>query len=285
MTRKSLYLPALLVAVVLVACVGALLAVSKKAEATFPGKNGKIAYVRSDGNDGNDDEIYTINPGGGGKTQLTHDNTGTYVPAYSPDGQRIVYSGSSGSGDAEIYTISAGGGDKTQLTHNDREDFYPAYSPDGKKIVYMHDGANDSELYTIDVRTGHRDQLTSNDREDFYPAYSPDGQRIVYSGSSGSGDTEIYTINASGGDKTQLTHNNNDEFDPDYSPDGKRIAYTGLNRDYNKSAIYTISVRGGGKSKVRGLRSCLLARRQEDRLHGVQRTLDRNLQDQRRRRG
>jgi TolB protein len=247
LTRRTLYLPALIVAAVLMACAAALLAISEKAEATFPGKNGKIAYVRDEGNDS---EIYTINPGGRGETQLTHDHTGNYVPSYSPDGKKIVYSGSPGRRDTEIYTINAGGGGKTQLTNNHRDDFFPAYSPGGKKIVYMHDGANDSELYTIDVRTGHRVQLTNNDREDFYPSYSPDGKKIVYSGSSGSGDTEIYTINASGGDMTQVTNNNNDEFDPNYSPDGKRIAYTGLNRNYDKSAIYTISVRGGGISKV-----------------------------------
>ena len=51
MTRRTLYLPALIVAAVLVACAGGLLALSEKAEATFPGKNGKIAYVRNDGND------------------------------------------------------------------------------------------------------------------------------------------------------------------------------------------------------------------------------------------
>src|SRR5215203_5164100 len=161
MTRMTLYLPALIVAAVLVACAGGLLAVSEKAEATFPGKNGKIAYVR---NDGNDREIYTINPGGGDDTQHTHDNTGSYVPSYSPDAKKIVYSGSSGSGDTEIYIINAGGvGGRIQLTHNDRDDFHPAYSPDAKKIVFMHDGTNDTELYTIDVRTGHRVQLTKND--------------------------------------------------------------------------------------------------------------------------
>jgi hypothetical protein len=45
--RRTLYLPALLVAAVL-ACVAALatlLAVSREAESTFPGKNGKIAFV------------------------------------------------------------------------------------------------------------------------------------------------------------------------------------------------------------------------------------------------
>src|SRR5215208_3068609 len=194
--------PVLIVAAVLMGCAPAVLADSGKAEAAFPGKNGKIAYVR---NDGNDYEIYAIDGGGGDKTQLTNDNTGSYAPSYSPGGKKIAYSGSSGSGDTEIYTIDAGGGGKTPLTRNDRDDFYPSYSPNGKKIVYMHDGANDSELYTIDVRTRHRVQLTRNDRDDFYP---------------------------------------------DYSPDGKRIAYTGLNRNYDKSAIYTISVRGGGKSRV-----------------------------------
>jgi hypothetical protein len=43
-TRRTLYLPALIVAAVLVACAVALLAVEQKAEATFPGKNGGMAY-------------------------------------------------------------------------------------------------------------------------------------------------------------------------------------------------------------------------------------------------
>jgi hypothetical protein len=61
----------------LAAAVGVLLAVGLLillavevglAEATFPGKPGKIAYH---GYDGNDYEIYSINAGGGGKVQLT----------------------------------------------------------------------------------------------------------------------------------------------------------------------------------------------------------------------
>jgi len=39
------------------------------AEAAFPGKNGKMAYS---GWDGHDQEIYTIDPTGGNKVQLTH---------------------------------------------------------------------------------------------------------------------------------------------------------------------------------------------------------------------
>src|SRR5215203_5437703 len=241
MARRTLYLPVLIVAAVLMGCAPAVLAVSGKAEAAFPGKNGHIAYVR---NDGQDYEIYAIDGGGGDKTQLTNDNTGSYAPSYSPGGKKIAYSGSSGSGDTEIYTIDAGGGGKTPLTRNDRDDFYPSYSPNGKKIVYMHDGANDSELYTIDVRTRHRVQLTRNDRDDFYPSYSPSGKKIVCSGSSSSGDTEIYTINAGGGGRSKVTEGS----DPSYSPDGKKIAYTLYKGPF--TGIYKINVDRGGKFRV-----------------------------------
>jgi RTX calcium-binding nonapeptide repeat (4 copies) len=45
-TRRTLYLPELIVAAVLVACVVALLTVERKAEASFPGKYGRIDQSR-----------------------------------------------------------------------------------------------------------------------------------------------------------------------------------------------------------------------------------------------
>src|SRR5918995_197913 len=116
-TRRTLHLPALLgtlAAAVLVACAVAVLGVSREAEATFPGKNGKIAY-----NSGG--VIYTINPDGSGKSKVTN----TYVSGdpidYSPDGKKITYMSYEGFNDGkqinqqkdtEIYTIKVGGGGK-----------------------------------------------------------------------------------------------------------------------------------------------------------------------------
>ncbi|MDQ3704213.1 MAG: hypothetical protein M3437_03140, partial [Chloroflexota bacterium] len=57
---------------------------ARPAGATFPGPNGKIAYTGTGLNSG----IYTINPGGGGKTKVAVGET----PSYSPDGKRIAYS-------------------------------------------------------------------------------------------------------------------------------------------------------------------------------------------------
>ena len=94
MARGTLYLPALIAGAVLMACVAAVLAVSEKAEATFPGKNGRIAYDRGGAPDSI--EIYTINAGGGGRVQLTHNTTEDGEASYSPRSKRIAYSGFDG---------------------------------------------------------------------------------------------------------------------------------------------------------------------------------------------
>jgi hypothetical protein len=83
----TLYLPVMIVAALMVASAVALLAVSQKAEATFPDKNGRIAYSAFDLDGGVDEKIYTIKPGGGTKTKLTRG----YQPSFSPDGKWFAY--------------------------------------------------------------------------------------------------------------------------------------------------------------------------------------------------
>jgi Tol biopolymer transport system component len=182
-----LYLPALIVAAVLMACAVVVLALSEKAEATFPGKNGRIAYASYAercrlclvGYPGHDPEIYTINPNGRGKFQLTHNNEIDLEPSYSPNGQRIAYA-SLGADDQEIYTINLNGSGKTKVTNNTKEDDSPAYSPDGKRIAYTTYGEPDSEIYTIKAGGGGRINVTDNGTEDYEPSYSPDGKKIAY---------------------------------------------------------------------------------------------------------
>src|SRR5918992_1484579 len=127
MASRTLHLQAplgTLASAVVVACAVALLAVSEKAEATFPGKNGRIAYSSYDGNDY---EIYTVNSRGGDKFQVTNNNKDDYSPSYSPSGKRIVFV-ELDRNDAEIHTINVGGRGKTKLTHNNAEEAAPTYS-------------------------------------------------------------------------------------------------------------------------------------------------------------
>jgi Tol biopolymer transport system component len=228
-----LYLPALIVAVVLMACAVVVLVVSEKAEATFPGKNGKIAYQ-----DWFSLVIYTINPNGSSKTKVTEPCVYPSLPDYSPTGQKITYTSCEGTlgKDLGISAINVGGGGKVQvthLTHNNTDDEEPSYSPDGKKIVYTSWDGHDTEIYTINSDGTGKFQLTNNRTIDQNPSYSPDGKKIVFAGAGRnfpylprSYDEEIYTIDVDGKNRDRLTDNATYDYYPAYSPDGRRIAYS-----------------------------------------------------------
>jgi hypothetical protein len=99
---------------------------ARPAEATFPGKPGKIAFS---GYDGQDYEIYTIKAGGGGKVKVTDNSTDDRGGlSYSPSGKKIAYSGKDGAnGDNEIYTINPDGGGKVKVTDNTTGDYDPSW--------------------------------------------------------------------------------------------------------------------------------------------------------------
>ena len=215
MVRRTLYLPALLLgtlAAAVVACAVALLAVSSEGKATSPGKNGRIAYASIAYASGDQSEpyfgpIYTIKPGGSGKSKVTNG----LAPSYSPDGKRIAYATLHNKGnDADIYTIDVGGGGKSKVTTGGP----PSYSPDGKRLVFSdldktsskHPG--DYEIYTVDARGGDKTQVTNTDNAyEFDPSYSPDGKKIAYTAyNKGNAGSDIYTINVGGEGKFRVTH-------------------------------------------------------------------------------
>ncbi len=113
---------------------------------------------------------------GGGKFQVTHNDTDDYNPDYSPKGNRIVYEGFEGSeGDnssddasTNIYTIKVGGGGKFNVTNSGKNasvsNTWPSYSPDGEKIAYV---GPDYEIYTIKVGGGGKSRVTRNDTYDY----------------------------------------------------------------------------------------------------------------------
>src|SRR5713226_4282001 len=81
--------------------------------ATYPGKNGKIAFSTDFGPD---PQIFTVNPDGSGQTQITSDADGHATnPDWSPDGSKIVFQGDA-TGAWEIYVMNPDGSDREQLT-------------------------------------------------------------------------------------------------------------------------------------------------------------------------
>lgn len=132
--RRTLHLPVMIAAAVAMACAVALSAVSQKSEAAFPGQNGKIAYF--DRGPGLEDyEIYSMNPDGTDRKQLTDNSELDVAPDISPDGKSKAFE-SSRSGTNKLYVVKADGTDVRNLSGSRVGEGSPAWSPDGTKIAF-----------------------------------------------------------------------------------------------------------------------------------------------------
>jgi TolB protein len=163
----------------------ALLALAAPAHAAFPGTNGRIAYVSAE--TGNN-EIYTINPDGTGKAQLTNDTANDADPSWSSDGQRIAFT-SDRDGNQEIYVMNADGSGQTRLTMNPSQDDSPSWSPDGATIAVHRSGTGCPCIYLMDSDGTDQRFLVDGAQ----PAVSPDGQRMAFYEDLG-----VYTIKLDG---------------------------------------------------------------------------------------
>ncbi len=211
---------------------GLLVLADEPAHASYPGTNGKIAFVSD--RDGVNDQIYTMNPDGSGLQKLTNATsiyTGSYNPSFSGDGTKITFDRS-----GEIWTMNADGSGQTQLTHNTVPDSDPAFSPDGKKIIFLtRRGADASvgmdNIWVMNADGTGQTRLTSGGAAS--PTYSPDGTKIAFVRGG-----ELWVMNSDGTGETQYTTNDTDYKyaasavnHPTFSPDGSTIEFAATGRN------------------------------------------------------
>ena len=204
-----------------IAALAATLILAVPAEATFPtGSNGRIAYVA---NDGGDSDVFTMNPDGSAKTNLTLASTvGDFQPTFSPNGMKIVFA-RSGQG---ILVMNADGSGAIQIAQSNSIEL-PSFSPDGKKIVYTQRTIGADDVYVMNADGSDKVDLTTDNStgRDQQSSFSPDGKRIAYQRCDP--DCHIATMNPDGSGDANVTLGDSSHFDgaPYYSPDGQRIAF------------------------------------------------------------
>ena len=117
---------------------------------------------------------------GSQRTQLTYPPLAAVLPRWSPDGQEIVFHGSSPGQKVKLYMVSTGGETPREMLPEDlEEEFDPTWSPDGTRIVFGGVSSDrNSTIRILDVKTRQVSTLPGSDGL-YSPRWSPDGRYIV----------------------------------------------------------------------------------------------------------
>jgi Tol biopolymer transport system component len=211
-------------------------------------------------------KLYVVNADGSGLRLVAQKASIAAAPAWSPDGQRLMFSFNAGG----IYVVNVDGGGLQNLTRGGGA----TWSPDGQKIAFGRvvkvrpeppGGLEiDSEIYVMNADGSGQQDVTRNEAFAWNadPAWSPDGQQIAFTSNrsgncaSASADRckDLYVMNADGSRQRQLTGNATvDAFDA-WSPDGQKIAFQRRSKGTNWE-IHVMNADGSGQRNLTRNRS------------------------------
>jgi Tol biopolymer transport system component len=226
-------------------------AMAAPALATFPGQDGRIAFVQTDppGQGGN--ELYSVLPDGTDVVQLTDTDAYEYAPSWSADGSRIVFERvATGQHGTTIYTMDADGQNPSVVTSVGGDSPGPSFSPDGTRVVYSTGRA----IVTSDLGGAAVERVARKARgfgglSD--PEYSPDGGKIIFTGkpharSGRAAKAGIWTVRVDGTHLRRLTGPNGapNVTGPDYNPDGHQVTFTRSVPGHATSRIFVMNADG-----------------------------------------
>lgn len=226
------------------------------AHATFPGRNGRIAFVRPG------EGIYTVKPDGSSRKPVTPAGVAggrcDTAPAWAPSGLELAFQTCDPARHSTAIGVMDPRGAARRIVVRDtgklRYPQTPAFAPGGARLAFAA-GAFDTRLFSIGVDGRGRRALRQRGYEPAWSraglAYSVTVNRERWCNSTQLDD--VYALNLASGVRRRLTRNNG-SWAPDWAPDGRHVAYT---RDYS------VSSRDAGR--VRGTRDCKAAVRTAQR--------------------
>jgi hypothetical protein len=223
-----------LIAVLLVVLLAAA-AWPDRAQASFPGENGRFVLTWStERSEIATDFIATANKEGGHLRVLAscssecHHRSGDW----SPSGRRLVYVEEFDQQPNRLVTVRPGGSDR-KIIKRSRGGFFasPVWSPDGRRIAFVEYqwselvGDYASDMYVIRRDGTHLTRVTHTRWKSENHLDWSSRNRLVFSSGYGPKRSELFSTRPNGLALRQLTDNHVYESQPDWAPGGRRLTF------------------------------------------------------------
>jgi Tol biopolymer transport system component len=222
---------------IVVAAIVAVLMAARPGGATFPGMNGRIAFIKTvDSLSGAVGDIYTVKPDGSDMKQVTSFNSNVFGAGWvgwSPNSQQLVFQlFNLSTFQGQLWLVNADGSNQHLLLNDPLsfDDAHPSFSPDGSQIVFSRCRPTNCAVFRVQADGTGLTAIThfsvNSDVNDLYPVYSPDGKTIAFTGFFRDGVLcAIYLADADGSNIRRLTPPGLEAWGADWSPDGGKITF------------------------------------------------------------
>jgi TolB protein len=208
----------------------------------FTGRRGvsstEIAFVSDNGR--RNKEIWVMDADGGNKRRVTNNGSVNLFPAWSPDGQTLVYTSFKG-GLSELFLLYRGTRPGKKLIATKDEKFRGVFVPPDGTIAAVVSRQGNTDIFAVDASGGNPRRLTDNRAIESSPTFSPDGRRMAFV-SDRTGSPQVWIKDLASGAEQRLTYNGSYNASPAWSPTGEWIAYAA--QAGNNFDIYIINPEG-----------------------------------------
>lgn len=208
----------------------------------FTGRRGvsstEIAYVSDNGR--RNKEIWVMDADGGNKRRVTNNGSVNLFPAWSADGQTLLYTSFKG-GLSELYLLFRGTRPGKKLIATRDEKFRGVFVPNDGRVAAVVSRQGNTDIYTVTSDGTNPVRLTDNRAIESSPTFSPDGRRMAFV-SDRTGSPQVWIRDLDTGAEQRLTYNGSYNASPAWSPTGEWIAYAA--QAGNNFDIYIINPEG-----------------------------------------
>tara|TARA_Y100000739_G_C20599264_1_gene462057 strand:- start:125 stop:1465 length:1341 start_codon:yes stop_codon:yes gene_type:complete len=175
--------------------------------------------------------------------------TMSFSPIFSPNGQDVVFSLTSGS-NTDLYKLNIASGSRSRLTSSVAIETSPSFSPDGNRLVFESDRSGSQQIYIMPSAGGHARRISFGSGSYGTPVWSPSGDLIAFTKKVDEF-FHIGVMDIDGSNERLLTSSFLDES-PTWAPNGRVLMFSRLTPGSGgSSTLYSVDIDGRSLKPIR----------------------------------